>query len=77
MGKRILKRAAQLLEKVLGCYIFKTHDWTCAANEGIPPTPEQLHGGVTGFLEYAKTYCKRCEVESETSKEARAENGRA
>lgn len=36
------------------------HDWTCAAEEGIPATKEQMNGGVAGFWSYAQMYCKRC-----------------
>jgi hypothetical protein len=37
-----------------------SHDWTCADMEGIPATKEQLEGGVDGFVDYAKLYCRRC-----------------
>lgn len=33
------------------------HEWTCAAEQGIKPTPEQASGGVDGFLSYATMYC--------------------
>lgn len=36
------------------------HDWTCAAEQGIPPTKEQAEGGLAGFYSYATGYCKRC-----------------
>jgi len=42
------------------CQLLGSHDWTCAAKEGIPPTQEQLQGGLVGFWEYAKMYCRRC-----------------
>jgi len=37
-----------------------SHDWTCAHDEGIPPTKEQLQNIPDGFWDYAKMYCKRC-----------------
>ena len=36
------------------------HDWTCKAEQGIPPTQQQLDGGVAGFYDYAAVYCKHC-----------------
>jgi len=36
------------------------HDWTCAAEEGIPATQEQTDALIDGFFDYAKMYCKRC-----------------
>ena len=42
----------------LWCWLT-THNWTCAANEDIPPTADQLKD-VAGFHDYAKMYCKRC-----------------
>lgn len=36
------------------------HNWTCAAEQGIKPTPEQVNGGIDGFYDYAKMYCKQC-----------------
>ncbi len=36
------------------------HRWTCAAEQGIKPTKAQLDGGITGFFDYARMYCKRC-----------------
>ncbi len=69
--------ARPFFEKLFFCYLFKAHSWTCAAIEGKPATQEQLEGGVAGFFDYAKTYCKRCEVESKSSKEAREKNGRS
>lgn len=58
--------------KVFMCKIMQSHDWTSAAQEGVPPTPEQLAGGVVGFWDYAKMYCKRCDVESMCSRLSRA-----
>lgn len=46
--------------------LLGNHDWTCKAQQGIQPTPEQLTGDlVRGFREYSKMYCKHCLVESE------------
>lgn len=41
------------------CNVIGDHDWTCAAAEGIKPTPLQLKTGLEGFKDYAKEYCKR------------------
>jgi hypothetical protein len=43
----------------LRCFLGH-HDWTCAAAEGVKPTPAQLAGGMAGFKDYATMYCKRC-----------------
>lgn len=48
------------LERLWQCKIWRFHEWTCDAAEGIKPTPEQVAGGVDGFYDYAKMYCKRC-----------------
>ena len=40
--------------------VFGHHDWTCNAQEGMPPKPSQLAAGVIGFRDYAIMYCKRC-----------------
>lgn len=42
------------------CHIFQFHDWTCANQEGIKPTKDQLNKGVDGFWKYACMYCARC-----------------
>jgi hypothetical protein len=42
------------------CKFLWFHDWTSAAQQGIPPTPEQLKAGIAGFNSYATMYCKRC-----------------
>jgi len=36
------------------------HEWTCAAEQGIPPTKEQLIYLPEGFYDYATMYCKNC-----------------
>lgn len=54
--------------RLWSCYLWRFHDWTCAAAEGIPATPEQLANGIDGFYSYAKMYCKRCGKESEISR---------
>jgi len=56
------------LIKFWQCWIWRFHDWTCAAAEGIPATQEQLDGGIEGFYSYAKMYCKRCGKISDLSK---------
>jgi hypothetical protein len=45
--------------KRLFCFIG-THDWTCAAGEGIKPTQKQIDDGLEGFYDYATMYCKTC-----------------
>lgn len=42
------------------CKVFKMHNWTCATEQGIPATTEQLKGGAAGFWDYSKMYCKDC-----------------
>jgi len=42
------------------CKLFGLHDWTCAREQGIPATQDQISGGVQGFTNYAKLYCKDC-----------------
>jgi hypothetical protein len=44
----------------INCHLLGDHDWTCAAEEGIPPTHFQRHGGLAGFMDYAKMYCRAC-----------------
>ncbi len=61
------------LTKLFLCWSpLPMHDWTCAAQEGVPPTQKQLEDGVEGFFDYARTYCRRCGTESTISSEARA-----
>lgn len=43
------------------------HNWTCLAQQGIDPNPEQLKT-VNGFYDYAKMYCARCDYESALNK---------
>lgn len=51
------------------CQVLGAHAWTSAVFEGIDPTRLQLSGGVRGFKDYAKTYCKRCGMISPLSQE--------
>lgn len=44
----------------LKCHLLGSHNWTCAAKEGIRPTVYQLDDGEKGFWEYARMYCKDC-----------------
>lgn len=62
-----------MIKKILQWFACKlgSHDWTCAAGENIPPTKEQLEGGIEGFYDYATMYCRHCRVESRLSMEAR------
>jgi len=54
--------------KKIKCKLFGMHNWTCAAEEGINPTKEQLEYGTAGFWDYAKMYCKDCGHVSKYSK---------
>lgn len=56
------------------CKVFKTHNWTCAIDEGIPATEEQLHNTKEGFWDYAKMYCKDCGHVYESSQRLIDEN---
>lgn len=47
--------------------LFKFHDWTSKALEGIPFTKEEI-ADVEKTIDYTKMYCKHCNVESEISK---------
>src|SRR5574337_861569 len=58
--------------KLWKCHIWRFHDRTCAAAEGIPATQKQIADGVQGFYNKEKMYCKRCGAESEISRLARA-----
>jgi len=53
---------------------MKSHNWTCAADEGIPATEEQLHNTKEGFWDYAKMYCKTCGHIDESSQRLIDEN---
>jgi len=36
-------------------------DWTCDAEQGIPPKPEYINEDpVLGFFLYARMYCRHC-----------------
>ena len=50
LGKIIIK---------LKCLIGD-HQWTSAAEEGIDATKAQREGGIEGFYDYARMYCKQC-----------------
>ena len=54
------------LSRLFFCKIMDSHEWTSNAQQGIPPTPEQLKS-VAGFWDYATMYCKRCGHISELS----------
>ena len=54
-----MKALLRKLLNYLKCQ-FLGHDYTCAVDEGIPPTSEQLNNIPEGFHDYAKTYCRRC-----------------
>ncbi len=58
------------MKKLFLCYLFGFHDWTCKAQEGIAPSPEQIKDGISGFWDYAKMYCKRCGKMSDISEKA-------
>lgn len=50
------------IERLLSWFLCKVgdHDWTTSANEGKKPTTQQAQGGILGFWDYAKMYCKKC-----------------
>jgi len=55
----------QFLSKLWHCYIWRFHDWTSLAQQGVKPTEGQVKDIEAGFKEYAKMYCNRCGHESE------------
>jgi len=61
----------RILAILFFCKLMGSHAWTCAAQEGIPATDEQLNSGIKGFKDYARMYCKRCGQESEVSRKFR------
>lgn len=45
----------------LRCHVLQDHDWTCRAEQGIPPDPAKVKANPMGyFWEYAQGYCSRC-----------------
>jgi len=42
------------------CHWLGDHNWTCAAEQGIKATQQQVDAGVAGFYDYATMYCDRC-----------------
>jgi hypothetical protein len=71
---RELKKVGRSLSWCIGrlmCF-FGYHEWTCDAEKGIKPTPEQSENLAT-HLKYAKMYCQYCGVESELSRKNREE----
>lgn len=49
------------LGKWLLCHVLRWHDWTCNANEGIPPDRKRMEEDpIDYFFEYAQGWCKRC-----------------
>jgi len=52
-----------MLQK-LWCFLGM-HEWTCDADQQIPPTKKQINNGMDGYWDYAKMYCKHCKTESE------------
>lgn len=69
--KRIVDSIVRFLVVLLRCRLLLDHDWTCAAEQNIPPTAKQLADGVDGFFDYAKMYCRRCGHEAEISRKHR------
>ncbi len=51
------------------CKVMQCHNWTSAAQEGFPPTQEQVDSGINGFKDYAVMYCKDCGKISKLSHE--------
>lgn len=62
------KSVKSWLKRFWLCGVMQSHDWTCAAEQGIPATPKQLADGIAGFWSYATMYCARCGKVSELSK---------
>lgn len=60
------KHVQKEIDIFMTCKLWGLHDWTCAAEQGIPPTTEQLKS-LDGFYDFAKMYCKRCNHISELS----------
>lgn len=60
LASTIWPRIKKDLAKVFVCGLMRSHAWTSAAMEGIPPTQAQIDDGVVGFWDYATMYCKRC-----------------
>ncbi|EKD89531.1 MAG: hypothetical protein ACD_33C00046G0012 [uncultured bacterium] len=58
MAIRFITGVPKKIGEWISCKIGH-HQYTCAANEGIQPTKEQLEGGIKGFDDYAKMYCAR------------------
>jgi hypothetical protein len=56
----------------ISCNILGIHEWTCNAKEGIPATEKQIRGGIMGFADYAKMYCKYCRKESKLNRRLKA-----
>ena len=50
----------QSIKILFQCKLMRAHNWTCAAEQNIPATKEQLDGSIEGFADYAKMYCKDC-----------------
>jgi len=65
-----LIRLRRWLSRTILCDLLGDHcgQWTSAAEQGIPPTPEQVKAGYEGFKEYAKMYCRRCGRESKLNR---------
>ena len=64
------------LNRLLGWLkcLWYGHDWTCAAKQGVKPTPIQLADPIYGFGDYAKMYCSRCGTISKLSYPRRSRN---
>lgn len=58
--ERIVNSFVRFFIRLFLCKLLRDHKWTCAAEQNLPPTKEQLAGGVNGFMDYAKMYCTRC-----------------
>jgi len=52
------------------------HEWTCAAEQGVPATYDQIADPFWGYWDYAKMYCRHCGAESELSKQQRSAHPR-
>ena len=54
-----------MFKKIIGTLRCWTgdHEYTCNAEQDIPPTEKQVLNGLDGFKDYAIMYCNRCKKE--------------
>lgn len=60
---KILNKIWKQTKILFWCYLFRDHDWTCSALEGITPDREKVAVDPVGYFEeYSQMYCKRCDA---------------